>query len=311
MNILITGASGFIGSHLAERLVDLGHKVTGIDCFTDYYSRNIKEQNVSKLLKSKNFTLREEDLFTADLGKLLSGIDIIFHEAAQAGVRTSWGANFEIYTRNNILVTQKLLEAAKDKPTKKIIFASSSSVYGDTKDLPMREDSRPSPISPYGVSKLAAEQLCHLYFMNYNVPTVILRYFTVYGPRQRPDMAFHKFIKSLIEDKEIVIYGDGKQTRDFTYISDIVDANLSAMGSDAVGEVFNLGGRSQISLSETIKMLEEIMGKKARLKFTQKQYGDVKDTAADINKAKKHLNYIPKVSLKEGLTEQTKWLRKE
>ena len=306
-NILITGAAGFIGSHLAEKLTELDHYVIGVDCFTDYYPKKIKEQNLSKLLKGKSFVFREKDLFTADLEEILSGVDIIFHEAAQAGVRASWGANFEIYTRNNIQVTQRLLEAAKEKPIKKIVFASSSSVYGDCKDLPMREDSRLSPISPYGVTKLATEHLCQLYSKNYRVPIIILRYFTVYGPRQRPDMAFHKFIRAILEGKEIPVYGDGKQTRDFTYISDAVEANLSAMDADSRGEVFNIGGGSQIALIECIRILEDLLGKKAKLKFLEIQRGDMRDTAADISKARKMLGFEPKYDLKAGLEKTFLW----
>ncbi|MFC1511183.1 NAD-dependent epimerase/dehydratase family protein [Candidatus Margulisiibacteriota bacterium] len=309
MNCLVTGCAGFIGSSLSEKLIELGYSVTGIDCFTDYYPRKLKEQNISRLRRERNFVFHEEDLLTTDLDKLLAGKEIVFHEAAQAGVRTSWGASFEIYTRSNILLTQKLLEAARKQPIKKFIFASSSSVYGDTRDLPMREESTVSPVSPYGVSKLAAEQLCRLYYKNYKVPTIMLRYFTVYGPRQRPDMAFHIFTKALVEDQEIVIYGDGKQTRDFTYISDIVDGNLAAMNSDSLGEVFNLGGGSRVTLMQTIQMLEEIMNKKARLKFVAKSHGDMRDTSADISKSQRLLDYQPKVSLKEGLAKEVAWFK--
>jgi nucleoside-diphosphate-sugar epimerase len=262
------------------------------------------------LLNENNFAFQEKDLCVTDLYQLLSEIEVVFHQAAQAGVRTSWGNNFEVYLRNNIEATQKLLEACKEKPLKKLIFASSSSVYGDNQDFPMREESYPQPISPYGVSKSASEELCYLYFKSYGVPVISLRYFTVYGPRQRPDMAFHKFIKALLTGEEIAVYGDGKQTRDFTYISDIVDANISAMESDFAGMVFNIGGGSRISLSEAIGLLEQITGKKANLKYNQKSRGDMKDTAADISRAQKHLNYKPKFILKEGLKKEVEWVQK-
>ncbi|KPJ62492.1 UDP-glucose 4-epimerase [candidate division WOR-1 bacterium DG_54_3] len=311
MNILVTGIAGFIGSHIAERLLALDHAVIGIDCFTDYYPRELKQKNIDTLLKGKNFKFIEGDLLKIDLKKLLKDVDVIFHQAAQAGVRASWGINFEIYTKNNILATQMLLEAAKEIPLKKFIYASSSSVYGNTRDLPTREDNLLQPVSPYGVTKLAAENLCMLYHINYKVPVTCLRYFTVYGPRQRPDMAFNKFIKAIIKDQEIIVYGDGSQTRDFTYISDAVEANLLAMGSNVVGEIFNIGGGSNIALSEVIKYIEEITGKTAIIKYETKQKGDVIHTSADINKAKKHLNFVPKVGLKEGLTSEIEWMKKK
>jgi len=309
MKCLVTGAAGFIGSSLSEKLIELEHQVVGIDCFTDYYSRELKEKNLENPLKNKNFNFIEGDLLRIDLKKLLKDMDVIFHQAAQAGVRASWGTNFEIYTKNNILATQMLLEAAKEMSLKKFIFASSSSVYGNTKNLPTKEEGLLHPVSPYGVSKLAAENLCMLYYTNYKVPVICLRYFTVYGPRQRPDMAFNKFIKAILKDQEIIVYGDGSQTRDFTYISDAVEANILAMKKNAVGEIFNIGGGSNIALSEVIKQIEEIIGKKAKIKYEQKQKGDVIHTAADISKAKKHLNFYPKVDLKEGLSKEVEWLR--
>ena len=214
MKTFVTGCGGFIGSHLVDRLLELGYEVTGIDCFTDYYSREIKEANISNALKHNNFKLIEEDILDMDK---FPEVDYIFHLAAQAGVRASWGKSFEIYTRNNIEATQKLLEFYKDREIKKFVYASSSSVYGDA-ELPMREDSLLKPVSPYGVTKLAGENLCYLYWKNYQVPTVSLRYFTVYGPRQRPDMAIHKFVKAISNNEEITVFGDGSQTRDFTFV---------------------------------------------------------------------------------------------
>ncbi|MFH1561897.1 MAG: GDP-mannose 4,6-dehydratase [Nitrospirota bacterium] len=306
---VVTGCAGFIGSHLSERLIKEGYQVKGIDCFLDYYPRQIKEDNLKNLLKEKNFSFVEADILKVDLVKLLDGVEYIFHGAAQAGVRASWGKSFEIYTQNNILATQVLLEASKKLSTlKKFVYASSSSVYGDTDILPMSEDGIPKPVSPYGVSKLANEHLCYLYFKNFGVPTVSLRYFTVYGPRQRPDMAFHKFISAILQDKEIQIYGEGNQTRDFTFIRDIVEATFAASQIDVNGEVFNIGGGSRVTLLQVINLIEELLGKSVKSEYTQTQHGDVLHTWANISKAQKILNYNPSVSLKEGLKEEIDWL---
>jgi UDP-glucose 4-epimerase len=305
--ILVTGAAGFIGSHLAERLVSEGYHVIGVDCFTDYYSREIKERNLQAFLDASNFDFFEFDLLEIDLTELLQGVDYVFHEAAQAGVRASWGADFEIYTRNNVLATQRLLEAAKETKLEKFVYASSSSVYGDAESYPTSEDMTPKPISPYGVTKLAGEHLCMLYWKNFGVPIVALRYFTLHGPRQRPDMAFSKFIRAMLEDEPITIYEDGEQTRDFTFVDDAVEANLLAMESDVVGEVFNIGGGSQITVNKVVAMLENIIGKDAKIKRIAKQKGDVRHTAADIKKARKLLGYEPRFDLRKGLSLQVEW----
>lgn len=312
MKVLITGAAGFIGSSLAERLVKEGFEVVGIDCFTDYYPRSLKENNLEWLNQQKNFTFYESDLLTCNLDQLVkpSPSLIIFHLAAQAGVRASWGSDFEIYTRNNIQVTQRLLEWAKQKNIKKFVYASSSSVYGDCEELPEKEESILKPISPYGVTKLAGENLCYLYWKNYGIPTVSLRFFTVYGPRQRPDMAFNKFINSVINDEEIEIYGDGNQTRDFTYIGDIVEGNLLALDSPN-GEVFNIGGGKRITVNRVIEILEKLINKKAKVKYIERQKGDVKDTFASITKVRNVLNYIPKMDFASGLQKEIEWLQKK
>ncbi|HID87159.1 MAG TPA: NAD-dependent epimerase/dehydratase family protein [Anaerolineae bacterium] len=306
---LVTGVAGFIGSHLAERLIVEGHEVIGVDCFTDYYPRPVKEQNLAELRRSDRFRFVEADLRTADLAPLLEGVETVFHQAAQAGVRASWGADFAVYTQNNVLATQRLLEAARGSGIKKFIYASSSSVYGDTPDLPMREESLPRPISPYGVTKLAGEHLCQLYHANFGVPTVSLRYFTVYGPRQRPDMAFHKFIRAILSGQPIAIYGDGEQTRDFTFISDAVEANILAMAYPGEGEIFNIGGGSRVSVNRVIELLEEITGREAVVEHQAAQPGDVRHTLADTTAARERLGFVPRVGLEEGLRAQVEWWR--
>ena len=309
MKAVVTGCAGFVGSHLTERLLQDGHRVTGIDCFTDYYPREIKEKNIDAALQNKNFGFLDSSILDLDLPEVLAGADYVYHQAAQAGVRNSWGKNFDIYTSNNILGTQRLLEACRETKIKKFVYASSSSVYGDAVSLPMKETDVPRPISPYGISKLAGEQLCYLYWKAYAIPVVSLRYFTVYGPRQRPDMAFNKFIRSIISGKEMEIFGDGLQTRDYTFVSDIVEANILAAGSKKCSaEVYNIGGGSRTTVKDCIKMLEGIIGKKAKVKYLQAQKGDMEHTYADTSRAAFELGYKPRVSLKEGLSREVGWI---
>ena len=309
MRCVVTGCAGFIGSHLAERLLEAGHSVIGMDSFSDYYDPQIKRYNIKKAVGNPNFVLIEGDILSLDLENAMYGVDCIFHQAAQPGVRQSWGTNFGVYVHDNIMATQKILEFVKEKKIRKLIYASSSSVYGDT-ILPMKEDNVLKPVSPYGVTKLAAENLCYLYWKNYGVPVVALRYFTVYGPRQRPDMAFHKFVKSILKNEEIIIYGNGEQSRDFTYIADIIDANMKAVEIEVAGEVFNLGGGAQVSVNEILKMLAEITGKTPQVRYIEEQKGDVKDTRADISKANKILGYEPKMKLAQGLQEEVNWIKR-
>jgi nucleoside-diphosphate-sugar epimerase len=309
MNCLVTGAAGFIGSHLSRRLLEEGHHIVGLDCFTDFYPRWIKEANVAPLLKNKNFEFLPEDLLALDLNEILQKTEAVFHLAAQAGVRTSWGESFIVYLHNNVLATQKLLEAAKAGPIQKFVFASSSSVYGLTPSLPMSETSFLRPLSPYGVTKLAAEQLCFLYFKNHGVPTISLRFFTVYGPGQRPDMAFHKFFKAIAEDKLITLFGDGKQTRDFTFVDDIVAACLGALRQGKNGETYNVGGGHWKKLEDVFPLLEDICQKKVKIVRAEEQKGDVLHTFADIEKAKKDLSYAPRTLLADGLQAEWNWIK--
>ena len=306
MRCLVTGVAGFIGSHLAERLLADGHEVVGIDAFIEYYPRSMKEQNIEKICSSRRFTFIEGNLLTLSLAPLMDGVDFIFHQAAQPGVRASWGSSFSIYTDCNILATQRLLDTllTTDRQIKRFVYASSSSVYGITRALPVSETTPPQPISPYGVTKLAGEHLCQLYHYNFGIPTVALRYFTVYGPHQRPDMAFHRFCKAIIHRQPIHVFDDGTQTRDFTYVTDIVEANVRAATSETQGSIMNIAGGSRVTVREVIALLEEISNSKVQVIFEQKQYGDVRDTFADISRVQRLIDYRPLTSLREGLARE-------
>ncbi len=308
---IVTGAAGFIGSHLVETLLKQGQQVVGVDEINDYYDQNLKRKNIAHLLNHPNFQFIENDIQFVDWHSLLQETDVVYHQAAQAGVRASWGKGFRSYTERNINATQILLEAAKDaKNLQRLVFASTSSIYGDAETLPTHEGICPAPVSPYGITKLAAERLCGLYQKNFGVPFVALRYFTVYGPRQRPDMAFHKFFKAVLEDEAIPVYGDGEQTRDFTFVSDAVAANLAAATvPEAVGQIFNIGGGSRVVLSEVLKMMEEIVGKPIKRNHIEKAMGDARHTGADISKAQKILAWQPRVLLREGLTQEWDWVK--
>lgn len=308
MKALITGVAGFIGSTLADRLITDGADVVGIDCFTDYYPRAIKERNLGGLVGQPRFKLVESAIQTADLPALLAGRTHVFHLAAQAGVRKSWGGDFNVYTLNNIEATQVLLEACTKHKIERIVYASSSSVYGDHVPLPMREDAVPQPVSPYGVSKLAAEQLCYLYHVNFGLPTVSLRYFTVYGPRQRPDMGFHRFLRAALRGEPISLYGDGEQTRDFTFVADAVSAAIAACTRGAPGRVYNIGGGSRVSINDVLEMIGRIAGRRPLVNADPDQKGDMRHTYADTSLARADLGFNPTVTLEEGLTAEYKWL---
>jgi nucleoside-diphosphate-sugar epimerase len=305
---LVTGAAGFIGSHLVQKLLASGREVVGVDSFLDNYPRSFKDANLALFTGAKNFTFVDGDLLHLDLKTLLRDVEVVFHLAGQPGVRSSWGKEFNRYTENNIMATQLLLEAAKEVKPAKFVYASTSSVYGDTDDLPMREEGGTRPVSPYGATKLAAEHLCNLYCKAFGVPTVALRFFTVYGPRQRPDMFFHIFMRALLRGDEVPLYDDGEQTRDFTYCGDIVDGLLGAAAYPGQGEVFNLGGGSQVSLLHAIALAEKVSGRTAKLKRFDRQKGDVRHTAARLDLARGKLGYAPKVGLEEGLAAEWQWI---
>ena len=308
MKALVTGAAGFIGSHLSERLIAEGATVTGIDCFTDYYPRELKERNLASLRGAASFRLVESTLADANLSTLLNGVTHVFHLAAQAGVRRSWGRDFRVYTVNNVEATQVLLEACIGMPIERLVYASSSSVYGDSVALPMREDARPQPVSPYGVTKLAGEQLCYLYHVNHGVPAVSLRYFTVYGPRQRPDMGFARFLHAVTCEEAVAQFGDGRQTRDFTFVADTVTATVAAATRGKPGGVYNIGGGSHVDLLHVFELIGRIVGRPVRVERTETRRGDMRDTYADTTRAMADLGFAPTAGLEEGLRAQYDWM---
>jgi UDP-glucose 4-epimerase len=308
MHALVTGCAGFIGSQLTETLLQDGHSVIGVDCFNDNYGRRGKLRNLELAQQWDSFDFLPLDLARGDLEDLVDEADVVYHLAAEPGVRASWGARFPYYVRNNILATQHLLEAMRRHSSKPFVYASSSSVYGQAKILPTPETALPRPESPYGTTKLAAEHLCHLYHTNFGVKTVALRLFTVYGPRQRPDMAFTRFCRAAIAGDPITVYGDGRQTRDFTYVGDVITALRAAADTPAaIGATYNLGGGSQVSLLTVFEMLETMAGRPLDLNFQESQYGDVRDTVADTSAARRDLGFAPATPFGEGLALQFDW----
>ncbi len=309
MKALVTGVAGFIGSHLAGALLDRGASVTGIDAFTDYYARELKERNLAENARREGFRFVETAIHDADLPALLDGVTHVFHLAAQAGVRKSWGKDFSVYTTNNVEATQILLEACVGRPLTRFVHASSSSVYGDLAAIPMREDAMPRPVSPYGVTKLAAEQLGYLYHVNFGVPAVAMRYFTVYGPRQRPDMAFNRFLRAALHHDAITLYGDGGQTRDFTFVADAVAATIAAGDRGVPGTAYNIGGGSRVSMLDVVKIIERVAGHSLTVTRDDAQKGDMRDTYADTSLARNDLGFSPTVSLEEGIQAEYRWLQ--
>ncbi len=310
MRCLVTGCAGFIASHLCAQLLADGHEVVGVDAFTDYYPRAVKERNVAPLLPSSRFRLHDADLLTTSLPSFIDGVDVVFHQAGQPGVRASWGDEFDIYTRHNVLATQRLLEACRTSARlRRVVYASSSSIYGNARALPITETTPPQPVSPYGVTKLAGEHLCALYHTNFGVPVVALRYFTVYGAGQRPDMAFHRFITAALTGQPITIHEDGRQTRDFTHVGDIVQANiLAAECPAAIGQTYNIAGGARVTLNHALALIADLSGHALDTRYAPKQAGDVRDTYADITRARHDLGYAPIMSLEDGLRDEITWL---
>ena len=307
MKALVTGGAGFIGSHLSEGLLDAGAEVIALDSFTDYYPRAIKEANVAALRGRPGYRLVEAAIADADLAALLDGVTHVFHLAAQAGVRKSWGRDFRVYTELNVDATQILLEACVGQPIERVVYASSSSVYGDLVTMPMQEHVPLHPVSPYGVTKLSAEQLCYLYFVNHGVPAVSLRYFTVYGPRQRPDMGFHRFFSAIEAGRPLIQFGDGLQTRDFTFVADAAGATATAAVRGVPGRVYNIGGGSRVTLREVFDLLGRVTGQPVTVDVHPSQKGDMRDTYADTTLAREDLGFAPSVTLEEGLTAMYRW----
>jgi len=305
---LVTGAAGFIGSTLTDRLLADGVRVTGVDAFTDYYDVSLKRRNVAGALQHRSFELLELDLGLADLAHLPE-VDVVFHNAAQPGVRASWGREFAAYTHHNVLSTQRLLERYKQSKLERFVYASSSSVYGDAESYPTSESMLPRPFSPYGVTKLAGEHLALLYGRNFGTPVAALRYFTVYGPRQRPDMAFHRFCRALLASEPITVYGDGHQSRDFTFVSDAVEANVRAWKRASPQGVYNVGGGSQVEVLEAIALLEKSLGRKAQVKLEPRPAGDPLRTRADAARLAADLGYATAVGIADGLAAQAEWAR--
>jgi nucleoside-diphosphate-sugar epimerase len=308
MKCLVTGAAGFIGSHLCERLLLAGHTVVGLDALVPYYARNIKEANLATAQEHPRFTFHVADLRQGLLDSYLDGVDAIFHLAAMPGLPKSW-TEFDLYTSCNVTATQRLLEAARRMPRlHRFIYASTSSVYGrygsGDETLPLR------PISPYGVTKLAAENLSRAYAEEHHLPLVVLRYFSVYGPRQRPDMGYHRFVEALLTDRPVTVYGDGMQVRGNTYVSDCVEATVAAL--DAMpGEVYNVGGGEAVTVWDVVRKLESITGRRAEIRQEKARPGDQRHTSADTAKIYRHLGWQPDVSLEEGLARQVEWQQRE
>jgi len=310
MKCLVTGAAGFIGSTLTKKLLDRDWEVVGIDNFADFYPRSMKEMNLESIRGRESFQLVEEDLVTCELDPLFDGVDAVIHLAAQAGVRTSWGSEFRTYTDSNILATQRLLEASRGKALQRFVYASSSSVYGETQVLPLHEAAPVLPLSPYGVSKLAAERLCRLYWKNFDVPTISLRYFTVYGPGQRPDMSFHRFIKAMLTGGSFRIFGTGEQTRDFTFVEDAAEVTMNAITRGAAGGVYNIGGGNRVSLKEVVELMAALTSTKPDFQFQDFEKGDMMHTMADATLAREELGYLPRTDIEAGLKAEIDWLKR-
>jgi len=310
MKMVVTGAAGFIGSHLSEALCAAGHQVLGIDCVTDYYDPAEKRRNLASLRETPGFAFEEVDLRSVDLRPLLEGAGAVFHQAGQPGVRKSWATGFSDYCEHNVKATQALLEAAKEVRTPKVVYASSSSVYGNAPVYPTMETDLPRPFSPYGVTKLAAEHLCGLYAANWGVPTVSLRYFTVYGPRQRPDMAMRRLADAAVTGTPFRLFGDGQQVRDFTFVSDVVAANVAAWSSDVPpGTVVNIAGGSHAVMADVISLVGELAGAPVPVQRGGKKAGDVERTGGAIDRAHQLLGWEPRVPLREGLAAEVEWCR--
>ena len=305
---LVTGAAGFIGSRLVERLLAAGQRVIGVDCLTDYYDPEVKRANLVAARQCPAFVFIESDLVTADLRLLLSGVDEVYHLAGQPGVRDSWGPSFDVYLRQNVLATQRLLEAVAEHPVP-VVMASTSSVYGDSGGRPLPETAPLRPVSPYGMTKGAMEQLVEVYRRDRGLPIVLLRYFTVYGPHQRPDMAFHRFIRAALEGRPVQLFGSGEQSRDFTFVDDVVSATIAALRGPS--PVYNIGGGTPATVNEVIAIISQLVGAPVTVQRDGQARGDVMHTWADTGRARGELGWSPATSLYEGLAAQVASLRSD
>jgi nucleoside-diphosphate-sugar epimerase len=308
--VVVTGVAGFIGSSLADALVARGDDVIGVDCFTPYYDREQKQANLAALLAGPRFELVDADLRTAAIAPIIDGASTVFHQAAQPGVRLSWAGGFADYDGHNVLATQRLLEAARQVGGCRVVYASSSSVYGNAASYPTTEEDLPRPHSPYGVTKLAAEHLCNLYAANWGVPTISLRYFTVYGPRQRPDMAMHRLMETGLDGRAFGLFGDGSAVRDFTFVGDVVEANLAAATADCPpGTVVNIAGGASIRMDELLALVGDVLGHEVIVEPQPAQPGDVQRTGGSIDRANALLRWKPVTDLRAGLVAQAAWHR--
>jgi nucleoside-diphosphate-sugar epimerase len=310
MKTLVTGAAGFVGSHLVEDLLGRGFDVVGVDCFTPYYGRERKLANIAPAREHGAFALVEADLAEADLAPLLDGVDVVYHLAGQPGVRASWASGFAEYLRLNVQATQRLLEASLHSGVERVVYASSSSLYGNAERYPTSEDDVPAPFSPYGVTKLAAEHLCRLYSSNFGLHTVSLRYFTVFGPRQRPDLAMMKLIESALEGTPFPLYGTGEQIRDFTFVDDVVDATArSGLETVEPGSVFNVAGGSPATMNEVVEIVTRLTGGALQVERQDAVPGDVARTGGSTERIASALGWKAQVSLEDGLARQVAWAR--
>jgi nucleoside-diphosphate-sugar epimerase len=303
---LVTGCAGFIGSHLSEALIERGDRVVGIDSFTDYYARGLKDDNIRELRKRPGFTLLEADLADAPLASLVGVVDGVFHLAGQPGVRGSWGRTFSVYLHENLLATQRVFEAAADAGVR-VVFASSSSVYGNAPSYPISESSPMRPVSPYGVTQLCCEQLAHTYATCAGLDFVGLRYFTVYGPHQRPDMAVKRIATALSTGGTFHVYGTGDQSRDVTYVDDAVLASIAVIDAAPSGAIYNVGCGSETSLRRVMELCQQLSGRELDVRFHPPATGDVRRTVADSTRIRADVGWVPQTTLEEGLTSQLAW----
>lgn len=311
--VLVTGAAGFIGSHLVDRLLEAGYEVAGLDCFTDYYSPEVKRRNLSRALAHERFTPIEGDLLQLDLDDLIRGMDGVAHLAGEPGVRSSWGERFPTYLERNVQTTQRLLEAASRGGLEHFVYASSSSIYGSSDGGPVAEDGTFRPASPYGMSKVAAEELVRLYARERGVTSTVLRYFTVYGPRQRPEMALSRFISAISSGEPVEVFGDGSQAREMTYVSDVVEATVAALETKPKepARTYNVGGGTRTTVGKLVNLVGETLGERPEVRYCPPVPGDVLSTWANLGRSRRELGYEPRVSLEEGVERQVRWVLAE